>query len=342
MKRGIIKLCMFLIVGTFFFMCPVSGAMNTISPGGVVFIGEQGLDITAALAGATQVGWWASGAAIDSSSPDYTITISNPSSFYVSPSDFGSRTGNWYTYPSKNTAFNVADPNLDIRIEDTTVNVDVTNKWVPTGDSLRFRIDTNLIPISQRGAGSPPVTIKVQLPSGGIYTALINSAGVSTSLVDIPITTTPYYTASVWDTSDRNMYSPGTYTIWVECNVNQMKDNYGVTGKTISQQVTVLNQDQNPLIGGRTTIATTPSATLVTTQATINPTTTISTPVTTTQSPEITALPTQDSVIVTTPEIPSTPVSNATSTPSPTYAPGFGIVCAIGSLALGLILFLKK
>jgi hypothetical protein len=336
MKRGIIKLCMFLIIGTFFFMCPVSGAMNTISPGGVVFIGEQGLDITAALAGATQVGWWASGAAIDSSSPDYTITISNPSSFYVSPSDFGPRTGNWYTYPNKNAAFNVADPNLDIRIEDTTVNVDVTNKWVPTGDLLRFRIDTNLLPISQRGAGSPPVTIKVRAPNGGIYDALTNSAGVSTPLVNIPITTTPYYTGSIWDTSDRNMYSTGTYTIWVECNVNQMKDNYGVTSKTISQQVTVLNQDQNPIIGGRTTTATTPSATLVTTQATINPTITISTPVTTTQSSEITALPTQDTVIVT------TPVSNGTSTTSPTYAPGFGIVCAIGSLTIGLILFLKK
>jgi len=341
MKRGIVNFCMFLVIGTFFSMSPVSAAMNTISPGGTVFIGEQGLDITSALAGATQIGWWASGASIDSSSPDYTISVSNPSSFYISSSDFLSHTGNWYTIPNKSVAFNVVDPNLAILIEDTTVNVDVTNKWVPTGDLLRFRIDTNLIPISQRGAGSPPVTIKVQPPSGGIYTALINSAGVSTSLVDIPITTTPYYTGSLWDTSDRGIYSPGTYTIWAECNVNQMKDNYGVTGKTISQQVTVLNQDQNPLIGGRTTTVSTTSTTVVTTPVTSKPTTIIPTTVLITPIPDTTTVTPTESMIVTTMETLTT-VTPGISNSSPTYAPGFGLALIFGALVIGFVFIPKK
>jgi len=235
----------------------------------------------------------------------------------------------------------VVDPNLAILIEDTTVNVDVTNKWVPTGDLLRFRIDTNLIPISQRGAGSPPVTIKVQPPSGGIYTALINSAGVSTSLVDIPITTTPYYTGSLWDTSDRGIYSPGTYTIWAECNVNQMKDNYGVTGKTISQQVTVLNQDQNPLIGGRTTTVSTTSTTVVTTPVTSKPTTIIPTTVLITPIPDTTTVTPTESMIVTTMETLTT-VTPGISNSSPTYAPGFGLALIFGALVIGFVFIPKK
>ncbi len=36
----------------------VNAAINTISQGNTVFIGEEGLDISAAMGPDTQIGWW--------------------------------------------------------------------------------------------------------------------------------------------------------------------------------------------------------------------------------------------------------------------------------------------
>ena len=82
------------------------------------------------------------------SSPSQIVTVNNPGSFSVSPFAFSGYPGNWYHLsPSRQengSAFTVIDPQVDLRVEDTSVNVDVTNKWVPTGDNIRFRIDSNL------------------------------------------------------------------------------------------------------------------------------------------------------------------------------------------------------
>jgi len=40
---------------------PASAALNTVTQGDTVFVGEQGLDITAALGGYSQIAWWAPG-----------------------------------------------------------------------------------------------------------------------------------------------------------------------------------------------------------------------------------------------------------------------------------------
>ncbi|MDO9323367.1 MAG: DUF3821 domain-containing protein, partial [Methanoregula sp.] len=266
------KCCVLLILGIFFLVNPVFADLNTIRSGETVFIGEQGLDVTPAMGGDTQIGWWASGASIAGSAP-YTINIATPASFYVSPTEFSTRTGSWYALPSKTLAFNVADPQLDILVEDTTVNVDVTDKWVPTGDELRFRIDTNMYPISGRmGQSWIPITIKVQSPDGAEFSALISNNGVTTPIVNYHVTSTPQYTDSIWGTNNRGSYPPGTYSIWAECNVNGMKDNYGVTGKTISRKVSLLNQDQNPLIGAKVPMTNPTQLTITTTSLTSTPT----------------------------------------------------------------------
>jgi len=229
------------------------------------------------------------------------------------------------------------DPNLEIRIEDTTVSVDVTDKWVPTDDEIRFRIDTNLVSIAQRsGVTSVPITIKVRDPSGGTFNSLVNSAGTATSIVDIPATTSPYYTASIWDTGQRSVYSPGTYTIWAECNVNSMKDNYNQAGKTVSQKVSVQNQDHNPLITGNypattATQGTTPVATTIKTPA----------PVPSTPAAVKTPAPTSSTPVpVMQTETP--PPATVVPTTSPTKAPGFeGIFTGI-ALLLALVMCLRK
>jgi hypothetical protein len=329
----------FILLTVFFFTGPVCAAINTIPAGGTVFIGEQGLDVSGGGAPAPiDIGWWASGAAIATTSPDYQMSIPVPTNFFVSPTEFSSRTGTWYQLPAKTVIFNVADPQLALRIEDTSVSVDVTDKWVPTDDQIRFRIESNLGPISQRtGQTSTPITVKVQAPDGGIYSSLVNKAGVATTIVNIPVTTTPFYTDSIWDTGQRSIYTPGTYTIWAECNVNSMKDNYNQAGKTVSQKSSLLNQDQNPLIGRNypTSTAVPVTTRIVTTVQTI--------------APPITAQPTLDTPVKTpTPESPTMRISplpsvSATEVPSTTTkAPGFdGILTGIASL-LALILYVRK
>ena len=339
-KNG--KLCVLFLFGLLFLIGPVFAAINTIRPGDTVFFGEQGLDVTLAMEGDTQIGWWASAASITGSAPSVLVSISNPTAFSINPTLFGSQTGVWYHLkPSgqvNGTAFNVADPQLGIIVEDTTVNVDVTDKWVPTDDELRFRIDTNLYPISGRtGVVSTPVTIKVQSPDGAILTSLISKSGVTSSIVDYPITTTPQFTGSIWGTSNRDLYRPGTYTIWAECNVNSMKDNYGAVGKTISKKVSLLNQDQNPLIGGNvpTMNPTQPTSTLTT------KVTTISTPIPPT--PQNTPVP-----ILTVPTVisatPTTTETAVTLQPSPTKTKSAGFEAVLAGLALmaALVFYTKK
>jgi len=318
--------------------------IQTVSQGNTVFIGEQGLDITGALGGATQIGWWASGAAVATSSPDQTYSVSSPTNFFVSPSTFGSYTGNWYrldnAFKVNGPAFNIVDPQLAVRVEDPTVSVDATNKWVPRGDQVSFVIDTNLIAMNQRGS-SPQVTLYVQAPDGAQFSSLLNSAGNPTSISNILVTTSPFYLNSIWNTGN-SMYAPGLYTIWAEYNVNGMKDNYGVTGKTISAQVTVLDQEQNPLIQSRTVTTkpsstSTPSPTPTKTVATQTTTPRITQPLTAAPTPSIS--PTE----ATTSFSPTAPTATGiVPTPHPTKSPGFECIFGSVSVIFGFIVYIRK
>jgi len=339
-------LCFVMVIGIFLVFCPVSAAdaISTIRAGNTVFVGEQGLDITAAMDGDTILGWWASGAAISSSSPDKTLSVINPGSYSIYPSDFQMYTGTWYHLKSPNvangTAFNVVDPYLDLKIEDTTVSTDVTNKWVPTDDELRFRIDTNLVQMLQRNSVSAvPITIKVRGPDGTLFNALMSKSGQTTSLVDYQVTTSPQYTGSIWGTSNRAMYPVGTYSVWAECNVNSMKDNYNQAGKTVSSTVTVLNQDQNPLMGNKGYVTNPTTSTPVVTTRT--PTPTATTVVMT--SPPPTTIPTSmATAIVESPTATTLPATAAVPAVPTTHTPGFGAGLAVLSLCACLALFLKK
>jgi len=204
---------------------------------------------------------------------------------------------------------------------------------VPRGDQVRFGIETNLVAINQRSQ-SPTVTLYVQAPDGAQYSSLVNSAGTPTRIDNLAVTTNPYYTNSIWDTGN-SMYAPGTYSVWAECNVNGMKDNYGVTGKTISSTVTVLVQDQNPLISSR--ISTTIPTVTITTPPTTIPTTIPTTlPLTTAQPTTIltTVIPTAQQ----TPVIPSA----TTQQPQPTQSPGFDFIAVFGAAIVCFAIYSRK
>jgi hypothetical protein len=150
-----------------------------------------------------------------------------------------------------------------------------------------------------------------------------------TSIVDIPVNTVPFYTGSIWNMGNPDVYGPGTYTIWAESNINNMKNNYEVIGKTVSKPFNLLNQGQNPLI----------------TKATTVPIQTTRTP---TQAPTqiTTRMPTQTLESTTVPTLPPTeiPITTATQvpSPSPTKAPGFEATLAGAALLFGLVFHLKK
>jgi cell division septation protein DedD len=317
---------------------PVNAAITSISQGNTVFIGEEGLDISAAMGPATQIGWWAPAAEISTTSPGKTIVLTGRiTNFIVTPSEFSGYTGNWYRLNNQGKldgfAFVVADPQIEIKAEDTTIGVNPPNNWIPTGDDIQFRIDSNLAQMAFQRGSPPPVTIHVQSPGGAEYSALYDANGIPTSIIDIPVTSTPYVTGPIWNMGNPGLYPYGTYTYWAESNVNHMNDNYNVEGKTISKKSPLLNQGANPLISTATTITApnTQIPTQVTTQAT--------TPARTMITPQTTV-----STVVQTPPPTPSPTTSATLIPSPsqTQAPGFGVPLAISAILFGLIVFLKK
>jgi hypothetical protein len=321
--------------------------ISTIAPGNTVFLGEEGLDITAALGGYDRIGWWASAANLYTSAPSYTMTVSNPSAFSVSPSEFSGRLGPWYRInPSgvncppagcdspSSVVFTVADPNLDIRVDDATVGVDATaNGWITTGDEVSFRITTNLYQITQRpGVSAVPIWIGVESPDGATYSSLINAAGISTSLMDVPVSSSPYSTGPIWDTGRPDLYPYGTYAVWAECNVNNMKDNYPVSGKTYTPNGGIIDQESNPLIVVNTQTAT------PTTVATSVPTT-VKTTVKTTVPTTVTTVP---AALTTPPTAPPTASPAVPATAAPTKSPGFEALLAGAALILALAWSVRK
>ncbi len=338
-------ICLIVLLGIFLLVFPAMAALNTISQGNTVFLGEEGLDISGAMNADTQIGWWASGASVATSAPYPTYVISNAKNFYADPSLFGSYQGAWYRLDAlgkaDGTAFVIADPSLNLRVEDTSVSVDVTqNKWVYRGDEVGFRIETNLNAIASQRNTPALITIKVQSPDGGVYSALVDK-GVTTPIENIPVSTSPYDTNSIWDTGGSS-YPSGTYTIWAECNVNNMKNNYETTGKTVSTHISMLNTEFNPLIGVNvpTTNPTTQVASTHTTVITTTPTPKITTiPKTSPTTVVITATPTAvaTSIMETSATTPPAPVAT-----TPKKSPGFGILVTVVSVALITALALKK
>ena len=144
-----------LIVVILFFLLSVQSAsaatVNSthIAAGATVFIGESGLNLADALTG-TSIAWFPSTAPPDAQTPEKIIDITGTkTNFLVTPGDFVGYIGNWYCWTSGQKlgdsalAFTVADPSIDVKIWDITQNKYVTGTYVPRGDKLTFRLETN-------------------------------------------------------------------------------------------------------------------------------------------------------------------------------------------------------
>jgi len=140
---------------------------STINAGATVYYGEQGLNITRALNVANGVGaenslnptysvlgWWASAAQINATSPTYSVDArANMQNLYILSSSFPA-TGTWYLTDGNGHAFyvnnapaavfTVQDPSLAVVIWDAEQNLNVNGQSVIQGELLTFRIDNNL------------------------------------------------------------------------------------------------------------------------------------------------------------------------------------------------------
>jgi hypothetical protein len=325
-----IKICFIAcIIAIILLAMPVTAGIATIPPGGTAFVGEQGLDIlaTGVTTGSTIA--WFGNANVQTGAPTTTYLVDDAGSYYISPSAFSGKTGPWYTFPGRKLAFYVEEPTLSLQIYDETLDFQVvgTTRWVPKGDTIGFRIVSNLYQMKNRpGVQGAPVTIRIRSPDGAEYSSVSGY-----SLVDIPVGTSPYSTGPIWNTGS---YPSGTYSVWAECNANSMNDNNNVPGKTITPvepQGNLLIQSVNPLITSSPTSATvvpvkTPQPAPVTTKApgTLPATTIVTTEVT---------------LVVTTSPLPppTLPPTQVPATASPTTTPAPGIILITCCIGAGLV-----
>jgi len=230
---------------------PVSADLKTVTPGKTVFIGEEGLDVSAIFgSGSCDIAYFAPGQKLDEA-PSATKNILS-TSFNVLSSDFSGRTGLWYLYingtADQTKYVRVEEPRIEVRVRNFYDN-DVTGKSVVRGDKVNFRVETNLYEIQQRDTSETfPFHIKVESPGGVVYTSMYISNTETKELVNLPVNTglwlwSAYAPTGLWDTgakdgSGNNRYVAGTYKAFAECNVNSLKDNND-KGKSQVVEVTI-------------------------------------------------------------------------------------------------------
>jgi len=167
----------------------LAGNLQNISPGGDVFVGEQGLNLLGVAPG-TILNYYTGTQTPGQSAPAATITVGNPTNFYVAPSDFVGRTGNWYTVSGgvATVAVVANDPSQTVSIYDQQSGKDVTGKSVPAGDFLIFRMETNLnvIPTERNSGTTGFMTIKVKTSDGTVYTSLFQSIDPVQQTIGLP------------------------------------------------------------------------------------------------------------------------------------------------------------
>ncbi|PWR71611.1 DUF3821 domain-containing protein [Methanospirillum lacunae] len=230
------------IILTLFF--PVLADIKTVPPGGTVFIGEENLDISGSgVSSGSQIAWWAPGTSLDEAPAD-TVTVSNPARFSALSATFLGKEGIWYTLTTKTPVMKIKQPKLKVKIKDTTSDFDATGKWLPRGHLASFQIESNLYEIRSRGGISgAPVDILITTPSRSEYSTVSGPSG-SFRLNGIPVSSSLYDTGPVWNTGGTDS---GTYTIQAKCTANELDSNSADPGTGVSEPITVLIQDINPL-----------------------------------------------------------------------------------------------
>lgn len=314
---------------------PVSAALADVPSGGTVFIGEEGLNIAATnVTAGSQLARFGAGGNVQVDAPSDLVTVSDPTSFFVSPAQFSGKEGAWYTFPGRQLAFIVKEPTIQLRVINGRTGRDIGSGAVE-GDPLGFRIESNLYAMAARpGVAGAPVTIHVRDPTGAEFTSLRDEAGATTSLENVPVNTSVFETGPVW-AAGPPQYRAGTYEVWADCNANRMRDNFNEAGKTTTRDQSGISieigGEDGPSITGSAT--TTPTAT-----GTSTPTATASATVNVTETATATGTVVATTTGTAAPTETATPgaTTPATTAPTPTASPGFAAT-TLGLAALAML-----
>lgn len=237
-KKSYLLLIALLVIGFFIGAVSASGNYDTVTANGTAFIGEDGLNISVAMNvtgdDPITIAHYKPGQRFDEIPITKTV---DPTYFNVIDTIYKDNTGIWYFWNGS-----AVDKTRYIRVETPTISVklrandnDITGKSVVRGTDVDFRVDTNMYEVLSRADAteSYPFAIKVESPTGVVYTQLyINNDGAK-SLVSLPINKSVWkwseFAGGAWETNSKDgsnsRYIAGKYKVSAECTVNDIDDN---------------------------------------------------------------------------------------------------------------------
>jgi len=240
--------------------------LNVVHRGGIVFIGEEGLDVSLFIKPGETIGWWASASNLNTDAPAATVVVSTPKGFFINPAQFEGKTGNWYlmgtgTRNPDAPDLIVQEPSIALRLWNQNEKQDISLRGgkIPAGNFVNFQIESNIYPvIEQRGAGLPPEDLGIinLIGSSNVTRVTYQSLRGTVSGTpdqDIPlrnliVDTNKWFwpendnVNSGWNTgaiaTDGNrLYPNGEYVFRAEVDLNNMIKNYNHVGRTFSSDI---------------------------------------------------------------------------------------------------------
>jgi hypothetical protein len=220
----------------------VSAATTLIPPGGEVFLGEEGLDLSVALPFPFDaIAFFPPG-----SSPGYDIPLDirtvERRGFAVIPSLYLDRTGPWYQWDSRrgaagSVAVIVREPRVTVRIVQVTTMEDISSGTIPRGTALLMQLDTNIGSVAQRPGYNKNadgiLDLLITTPGGGVLSGVETRSGwISLSGVtpEGSLQTVPPHQTGGWNTGARGagggyLYASGTYLVQPRLAFNRINEN---------------------------------------------------------------------------------------------------------------------
>ena len=228
----------------------VSANSVIIPAGGDIFLGEEGLDIRAALPPLYDaIAFFSPG-----SSPGRDIPLDvrhiDPSFFAASPALYSDRVGSWYQWDSRrgvsgSIAFIIREPRVNVRIILKSTMEDISSGIIPRGSPLFFQIDTNIGSVTQRPGFNTQsdglLDLLITTPGGGVQTAIETVSGGSVSLIRITpqgsLPVVPSLQSGGWNTGATEtgggyLYSSGIFTVQPRLSFNHIDENLRSSDRT--------------------------------------------------------------------------------------------------------------
>lgn len=233
------------MVLTLLLIIPTLGSATSviIPPGGDVFLGEEGLDIRAAVPPPYDaIAFYSPGSSPGREMPLDTRRI-DTSLFAATPMLFSDRIGSWYQWDSRrgipgSIAFTLREPRVSVRVLQQTTMNDVSSGTIPRGSALLIQLDTNLNSVAQRPGYNPAsdglLDLLITTPGGGIQTSVETMTGGTVSLARITpqgsLQTFPARQTGGWNTGATSsggnyLYSAGLFTVQPRLSFNRIDEN---------------------------------------------------------------------------------------------------------------------